>query len=275
MLLACGNALAGGGGVGCQAERLGRARSSSVRRPPRSTLSFSRVLPTASPLPPSRPSSLRLSRKGTPLPPSHPPILPSCHPRQRLLAPTQVSPPPPRARRLTRGRPLRLLAGEPLHLRARVRSRAGAPPPPRARAPPPPPRARALSLPSRVRSSCDGRLSAGGVRGGRWGRVGCRSPSEVTHFQIVTPTGRSTAIMCYELEIRNTVKRPSRQRPAVGEREETPVASTTPITRRSFMRAAACAAGALSAGALMGGGARQDGLQRDAGPGGHHHDAGV
>ena len=129
----------------------------------------------------------------------HPPILPSCHPRQRLLAPTQVSPPPPRARRLTRGRPLRLLAGEPLHLLARVRSRAGAPPPPRARAPPPPPRARALSLPSRVRSSCDGRLSAGGVRGGRWGRVGCRSPSEVTHFQIVTPTGRSTAIMCYEL----------------------------------------------------------------------------
>lgn len=128
MLLACGNALAGGGGVGCQAERLGRARSSSVRRPPRSTLSFSRVLPTASPLPPSRPSSLRLSRKGTPLPPSHPPILPSCHPRQRLLAPTQVSPPPPRARRLTRGRPLRLLAGEPLHLLARVRSRAGAPP---------------------------------------------------------------------------------------------------------------------------------------------------
>lgn len=53
--------------------------------------------------------------------------LPSCHSRQRLLAPTQVSPPPPRARRLTRGRPLRLLAGEPLHLLARVRSRAGAP----------------------------------------------------------------------------------------------------------------------------------------------------
>lgn len=68
-----------------------------------------------------------------------------------------------------------------------------------------------------ARPSCDGRLSAGGVRGGRWGRVGCRSPSEVTHLEIVTPTGRSTAIMCYESEICNTVKRPSRQRPAAGE----------------------------------------------------------
>lgn len=122
MLLVCGNALTCGGGVGRQAERLGRARSSSVRRPPRSTLSFSRVLPAASPLPPLAPLLPPPLTEGRPFA-----TLPSCHSRQRLLAPTQVSPPPPRARRLTRGRPLRLLAGEPLHLLARVRSRAGAP----------------------------------------------------------------------------------------------------------------------------------------------------